>query len=229
MFLNEIKFRIAGLLGYWVLRILASTWRVVEVPGDFGKRVTSEKEKFIHAFWHRVILIPAYTHRRMQAVALVSRHSDGEYIARIMQYLGYKAARGSSTRGGSEGLRELEHLALDGYSPVLTVDGPKGPRYVVKVGAVVLAMRTGIPLLPSGGGAWPQWVMPSWDGFIIPKPFARVVIYHGIPHKVPPDATPEEIERIRAEIEAELHELTRRGEFTVREKSGGVIPEVGVL
>ena len=110
-----------------------------------GKRV-------IIAFWHERQLMMPLTYRGTQAHILISQHQDGEIIARIVERFGFKAIRGSSTRGGAIALRELIRIGRSGADLVVTPDGPKGPRRVVKLGVVQLAKATGLPIVPLAFG-----------------------------------------------------------------------------
>ena len=104
---------------------------------------------------------------------MTSQSFDGEYIARFIQRFGYGAARGSSTRGAVGAIIEMTRLMRAGSPTAFTIDGPKGPRYVAKMGAVLLAKKTGQPILPFTISARHWEAKRSWDGFQIPLPFSR--------------------------------------------------------
>lgn len=130
----------------------------------------------VFAFWHRSLLACAHRFKDLDIAILISPSFDGELIARTVELLGFKAVRGSSSRGGAAGLRNMQ-LAYDaGHRCAFTADGPRGPKFVAKPGAAQLAQNT---------GAWvgcfyalPEraWELKSWDRFLIPKPFSRVVL-----------------------------------------------------
>jgi len=110
-------------------------------------------------------------------VIIISSSRDGDYIAEPAKLLGYKVARGSSTRGGNKALKEMVSLAKN-HSFGITPDGPKGPPFVVKEGALVLAYLTGLPIYALQVSVSKAYVFKSWDGFVLPLPFARIsVIY----------------------------------------------------
>jgi lysophospholipid acyltransferase (LPLAT)-like uncharacterized protein len=168
---SEAAFRIVGLGGSALLRLLGRTLRL-EIRGDESlRRFRREGRPVIFAFWHSGILPLAYLHRNQGTVVLVSRHADGEYIVRVLLRMGFGTSRGSSTRGGAEGLRGLIRQVRDGRDVAITPDGPKGPARVFKPGALVLARLTGAPVIPIGIRAHRAWRLKSWDGFLIPKPF----------------------------------------------------------
>jgi lysophospholipid acyltransferase (LPLAT)-like uncharacterized protein len=142
-------------------------------------------EPCIFAFWHSGILALTYAHRNRGAGVLISRHRDGELISRVVRRLGFRTARGSSTRGGAGGLREMIAFLDRGHIVAVTPDGPRGPAERVKPGLVYLASRTGRPVVPAASAAGAEWRLNSWDGFRIPKPFARVIVGYGAPVHIP--------------------------------------------
>lgn len=130
----------------------------------------------VFAFWHRCLLASAHRFKDLDIAILISPSFDGELIARTVELLGFKAIRGSSSRGGAAGLRNMQLAYEAGHRCAFTADGPRGPKFVAKPGAAQLAQNT---------GAWvgcfyalPEraWELKSWDRFLIPKPFSRVVL-----------------------------------------------------
>ena len=140
---------------------------------------------------------------------MTSRSFDGEYIARFIQRFGYGAVRGSSTRGGASAVVEMARLMRAGCTTAFTIDGPKGPRYVAKMGAVLLAKKSGQPILPVTMALKSFWTTPSWDLFQIPKPFTRARIYVAAPIYVPPDADEKTLAAKRDELQEVLDHLNR--------------------
>ncbi|MEP7345857.1 MAG: lysophospholipid acyltransferase family protein, partial [Gemmatimonadaceae bacterium] len=110
--------------------------------------------------------------------ALISTHSDGEIIARIVESIGYRTARGSSSRDGTRALRDLIGALRENQTIAVTPDGPRGPRHVFAAGVLAAAQRTGAPIILGRAVADRAWVLRSWDRFVIPKPFARVELFH---------------------------------------------------
>ena len=136
----------------------------------------------VFAFWHRSLLACAHRFKNLDIAILISSSFDGELIARTVELLGFKAVRGSSTRGGAAGLKNMRLAYAAGHRCAFTADGPRGPKFVAKPGAAQLANSVGGGLTP---GTWvgcfyalPEraWELRSWDRFLIPKPFSRVVL-----------------------------------------------------
>ena len=204
-------------LGEWVARLFASTWRYHVEDGPEYRSALANGERFVYAFWHSGILPGALLHRDEGIAVLVSRHRDGELITRLIQRLGYVTARGSSTRGGDAGVRELLAWAEQGRQLAVTPDGPRGPAEQVKPGLVYLAARTGRRVVPIGFGARPAWVLRSWDRFRVPRPFARVCVTHGDPLTL--DAHDDAaVALARDEIDSALTAVTREARRRVGEE-----------
>ena len=143
---------LVSMLGPPLVRALGGTWRVTRVGFDpfRARREGGGDERCIVALWHDTLLPLAFVHRGEGACVLVSRHGDGELIARTLAGLGFELARGSSTRGGATGLRGLLRAARSGKGDLaLTPDGPRGPARRAKPGLFHLAALTGFPILPS--------------------------------------------------------------------------------
>jgi lysophospholipid acyltransferase (LPLAT)-like uncharacterized protein len=182
------RVRWAGRLGTVVLRVIARTWRLDVINAESHERLRGS-QPVIFTFWHGKMLPLLWRHRERDTAILISEHGDGEIIARIAHSLGYRSVRGSSSRGGERALlgtaRELE----GGRDVAFTPDGPRGPLESFAPGALIVAQRTGAPLVLISVDAARAWRLKSWDRFLIPKPFARVRIAYEDPLYVDaPDA-----------------------------------------
>ena len=198
----------AAVLGGALVLALGATWRVRHVGTEAAGAARARGERWIFALWHSRLLALTYTHRRWDAAVLISRHRDGELIARLVQRLGFVTARGSSTRGGGEGARALMRHVEQGRLTAITPDGPRGPARRVKPGLIWLASRSGLPIVPAAAAASAEWRLRSWDGFRVPRPFARVLIGYGPPIAVPADLDEAGAETWRERVQAALDELT---------------------
>jgi len=137
----------AGRLGPLLIRLLGATWRV-KVAGQSDVYPQRKKTKrMIYCFWHNRLLGLCYTQRNKNVGILISSHFDGEIIARIVSRMGYHPLRGSTTRGGALGLMSMLKNE-DVWHLSVTVDGPRGPQGVSKPGAIFLAAKTGLPIIP---------------------------------------------------------------------------------
>ena len=165
--------RVAALL----IRALGTTLRYEDVLGRGAVRGDLIPGPSVYAFWHRSLLLAAHRFRHLGIAILISRSFDGELIARTVERLGFVAVRGSSSRGGSTGLRKLELAYEQGRRCAITADGPKGPAMQAKPGAAQLAHLVETTwvgtfyVLPQRA-----WVLKTWDRFLIPRPFSRVIV-----------------------------------------------------
>ncbi|MCL2660358.1 MAG: lysophospholipid acyltransferase family protein [Acidobacteriaceae bacterium] len=162
----------------------------------------------VYAFWHRCLIACAARFRDAGIHILISRSFDGELVARTVEKLGFYAARGSSSRDGASGLREMLAAYEAGYYCAVTSDGPRGPAQIVKPGVVHLAQLAGARV-----GAFylhPQraWELRSWDRFLIPKPFSRVIVGWSAPARAE-----------RSEVQSALDRAVRIAETTERGKN----------
>ncbi len=185
-------------------------------PADISRMVSFQKQygNVIYAFWHnRLILMPylynVSLHDSNLAV-MVSQSRDGQIIAGILERFGFKAIRGSTTRGGKAALREMVKVLKSGFNGAFTPDGPRGPRYEVSPGVVVLSHLTGLPIIPACVDFSRKKVIPSWDKMIIPLPFSRAVFRVGDAIEVGMDANPNTLQEKVLEVKRALDQLADR-------------------
>jgi lysophospholipid acyltransferase (LPLAT)-like uncharacterized protein len=188
-----------------LLRLLGATWRVREVGHN---PLEHEPGAQIGALWHRDLLLTAWHYRDRGFSVAVSRSRDGELICSVLDHLGYRgAARGSSSRGGTAALRGLLRILAEGTTVSILADGPRGPAERAKIGVIVLARLSRVAATPVAFAARPCLRFPSWDGTVLPLPFARVVCQYGSPISVPPDADEPAEEELRRAFERELERI----------------------
>jgi lysophospholipid acyltransferase (LPLAT)-like uncharacterized protein len=211
-FKKRLLISLADVAFYSLISILGRIARF-EVEGwENHESVTNKGGLPIYVFWHDRIFMTTYWWRRRRIVVMTSQSFDGEYIARFIQRFGYGAARGSSTRGGVGAVVEMARLMRAGCTTAFTIDGPKGPRYVAKMGAVLLAKKSGHPIMPVTMALERYWTLPSWDKFQIPKPFTRAKVFVAEPIYVPSDADEAMLEAKRDELQRTLDDLRQRGD-----------------
>src|SRR5688500_17764591 len=207
---NPLMIRFVSLLMSWILRLwLGSlTYRVfLDDPLVEPKRMP---RRAVYLLWHEMLLAPTYTHARQGVAALVSNHADGELITQIVRMLGGQAVRGSTSKRGFSALRglmrkgRLIHVAV-------TPDGPRGPRRVMQPGAIYLASRTGMPLVPVGFAFRDCWRHRSWDRMAFPKPGTVAVAVAGKLIDVPPELDREGLDRYRDIAQSGLDEAPQIG------------------
>jgi lysophospholipid acyltransferase (LPLAT)-like uncharacterized protein len=195
-----------------MLWVVSRTWRFEVIaeegvtPVLFGQKAGPE----IYCFWHQCVLPCTIYFRRSHAVILISRSFDGELITRILKMFGFDAVRGSSSRGAREGLHGLAHVIETGRTAIFTADGPRGPIYQTKMGPIKLAQMTGAPIGAFHLQPERAWIMGSWDKFLVPKPFTRIVVSWAQWTRVPADLPAAEFESKREELNAAIERARHR-------------------
>ena len=176
-------------LGAGFIRLIARTWRfrIVNAEGYAAERAAGRA--VVMVLWHGEMLPLLYYHRHKGIAVLVSEHGDGEIIARILRDFGFRLIRGSTSRGAARALIAVDRELLEGVDVGITPDGPRGPRHSIAPGALLAAHRAGAKLMPLAARASAFWQLGTWDGFIIPKPFAQVTIAYGNPTAVVADSS----------------------------------------
>jgi lysophospholipid acyltransferase (LPLAT)-like uncharacterized protein len=165
----------------------------------------------IYVFWHEYILLPLHIRGHCNMTMLLSQHRDADVLFCLGRYMGFECVRGSSARGGAAALIELSRLEKPMHIAI-TPDGPRGPRRKLAPGAVFLASRLGLPIVPMGLGYERPWRARSWDRFAVPKPWSRARGIVGPEIFIEPDLERDELELRRQGVERLLNELTTEAE-----------------
>lgn len=217
--LRRTLYRLAIPLGLAVIRLWWRLCRVVKVEGEEHLRAAlADASSVLPCYWHQHQLFCAkylleQSARGMKVGWLISPSVDGEIGAMLVQRVGAHVIRGSSTHTGARALRDYyQALVKEHISPVITPDGPRGPRYQFKPGAIMLAQMSGRPIVPMAYAASRAWRI-KWDRFVIPKPFARIAIAIGPARYVPRTLDAQTLATLQEEMAAELRrtfEVARR-------------------
>ena len=218
-----------------VIRLLGPTLRYEVLGWQHAEGVYAAGKRCIWAFWHRVIIPIVWWHRNHGTVVMNTTAFDGQWTRKVIEWLGFGTAQGSSSRGGLRGLAVMARRLEEGVDCAFTIDGPRGPRYVAKPGPVMLARKTGCPVMVFHVGVdRGKTFTKTWDHFLLPMPFARAVILFAPPIYVPADADERMLEAKHAEMQRELERVRDiaegwfsfsdekraiyRGEFSASEK-----------
>ncbi len=199
-------------------RLLTATYRVEAVIGAENiEPFLDGKAVCAPAYWHQhhvlcSTLVRQWVNRGFKACFLVSGSVDGEVPERIARAWGAEVIRGSANESGALALRDMQRMMKRGYSIVTTADGPRGPKYEIKPGMMVMARIGGVPVLPISCAASRVWELDRWDDFMIPLPFSRVVLAIGEPYTVPPDVPLDSLEPHRLNVQEAVMSLMRQSE-----------------
>jgi len=194
--------------GLLLVKLISFTYRVRMVEPENESNILNKGDSLIYASWHQRFF-PGITFfaTRKPITIMISQSRDGEYISRIVDILGWLPVRGSSSRGGIEALKKLKELSIKGYRVGHIVDGPRGPHGVIKAGLLNIAQYAEIPIVPTITSAQRRWVFNSWDRFMVPKPFSRVIIRFGEPIFIEEGLSKDAFEERRSFVEQKLHEI----------------------
>ena len=168
------------------IRLLARSWRVRTVHEERWRALYDAGRPHVFLLWHEALLPLLWQHRDQGVAIVVSEAREGQYLTDLALSLGYRAVRGSSTRGGTRALLGAVRELREGRSVAFTPDGPRGPRRELKPGVLAAAQRGGGTVVPIHAEADRAWRLHSWDRFVIPKPVAKVTITYGRPFEIGP-------------------------------------------
>src|SRR5262245_34468644 len=211
-FRDRLKIRAADLIFYLLINLIGLTARFEVTGWENHEKAEANGGLPIYVFWHNRIFLTTYWWRNRRIIVMTSQSFDGEYIARFIQRFGYGAVRGSSTRGGVGAIIEMARLMRAGCTTAFTIDGPRGPRYVAKMGAVLLAKKSGHPIVPVTMALDRDWTTPSWDRFQLPRQFTRARVFVAPPIYVPADADEAVLTAKRDELQQTLDDLNHQSE-----------------
>ena len=205
---RRIQIPIIAAIVYSVIRLLGPTLRFEVLGWHHAEKVYASKKQCIWAFWHRVIIPIVWWYRNHGVVVMNTTAFDGQWTRKVIEWLGFGTAQGSSSRGGLRGLAVKARRIEEGKDGAFTIDGPRGPRYIAKPGPVMLARKTGAPIMVFHVGVdRGRTFEKTWDHFLLPMPFARAVILFAPPIFVPKDASAELMDAKHAEMQKELERV----------------------
>ncbi len=207
---SPLMIRATALAVSFVLRAWLGTMSFRTLYDEPSVDPRKSKRRGIYLFWHETLLVATH-HARDGFSVLTSQHADGELIAQIVRMLGGGAVRGSTKHAGMSALRSMMRAGKVRHIGI-TPDGPRGPRRVMQQGAIYVASKTGMPLVPVGFAARECKRHRSWDRMILAKPGTVVVEIAGKPIDVPPDLDRDGLERFRLIAQAAMDEVQARAE-----------------
>ena len=181
---------------------------------------------YILSFWHGRLLLMRFAYPGRHITVLISRHRDGELIARTLAHFGIHSTRGSTTSGGMAGLREVVRRLREGWDAAFTPDGPRGPRHVVQPGVIEAARLSRCAIVPVSFACRSGWRLNSWDRFVVPRPFTRGLVLYGEPMVVPESARAGDLEAFRLRLQEDMVRLERESDDLVFRRRG--LPQRGL-
>jgi lysophospholipid acyltransferase (LPLAT)-like uncharacterized protein len=206
-FVNSLLLRVVPKLLSWIMRLWFGTCRVTVHNGGIMSSINRGETNIVASFWHYSIIYIFYFVRNYSATAMVSSSRDGEYIARLAGELGFNTVRGSKNNKGVEALKGMLRAVRAGDNGAIVADGSQGPARKAQAGALLVAAKTGKPVVPMVWAASSYFTIKSWDKTTIPKPFSRIDLYFGESMYLPRKVNADELEQYRGLLEKNLNEL----------------------
>lgn len=194
----------------WIMRIMKSCLMKSTMVDPYGC-IAMDKLPYITVTWHnRLFFYPLMFEKkyRLRTYAMISTSRDGQYIADLAKQFGVMSVRGSSKKRAAGVLNEALSILKKGNNVSMTPDGPRGPKYKLSMGPIILSSLTGYPILPVSVNASRYWKLKSWDNFQIPKPFCKLELAIGESIKIPPKLSDEEMEKWRKIVEEKLNAVS---------------------
>ncbi len=217
MTLKKIKqdtLRFTGnIILYYAVNVLCKTLRVSFVAKNAIEKLEHNNENYIVAFWHGTMLLPWYLNRNKNFSALISMSKDGNLLSKILKRWNYNVIRGSSSIGGDVALNIMIDFAKNKNSIAITPDGPRGPAFKLKAGAVVTAKKSGLPLVLLGVGYKSKKKLKSWDSFQVPLFFTKVKVIFSEPIYIDSNLNYDETSKMIENCELKLQRLQSEAEI----------------
>lgn len=177
-----------GLVGPFiggVYRLWCGSLRYEQVNREVCDALSDQGKLLVFALWHGEVFAFPFKRENWRIFTIVSRSTDGEYLARLLLHQGVHPLRGSSSRGGLAALLQgAKIMQKERMHACITVDGPRGPRHEVKDGALYLAHRAKAHIVPMRAVYTHAKTFASWDKFALPRPFSQVTILFGEPYTI---------------------------------------------
>lgn len=206
--------RLLTSLIYAIVRLFQLSYRF-RFDGQSELRPPKDAAHCILACWHQNLFAGILAQTGRKHVVIVSRSRDGDPVTRVCEGLGHMVCRGSSKKGdidkgGKEAKDEMIQALKEGLPGAVTVDGPRGPAFVVKPGIIEMARQTGLPIVAYLPLPQKYWSFKSWDRFRLPKPFTRVDVHYGEPIHVPADTEFADFENYQQRVTDSLQQLQQQ-------------------
>jgi lysophospholipid acyltransferase (LPLAT)-like uncharacterized protein len=200
-------------VGFRLMQLWVRTLRY-EIDDRAGVIGKPTDQNYIGALWHNRLLIFPFVLRRFfsnrRGAALISASRDGDLLADAITRFGFDVVRGSSSRLGASAILQLTDVLASGRDVVITPDGPRGPAYELGPGIIFLAQKSGAAVVPINMEYSSCWRFKSWDRFILPRPFAKICVIVGQPHRVRSTNTVDDFEAERLRLQDAMMALVER-------------------
>ena len=209
---QQVWIALLSFVAAWIIKVVGLTLRWESQGDEQLDAIYRSGRRAIFTFWHGGIFSATWYWRNRDIMVMTSQNIDGEFIARAIKLFGYDTARGSSSRGGMKALAKMAQCLKSGKDVAFTVDGPRGPRFVAKIGPVLLARRTGAGIFCFHVSLQRKFELKNWDRTQLPLPFSRALILKAPPIYVSKKADRSEIKQKYQEMQSILDKLQQSAE-----------------
>lgn len=213
---QRLRPRLLALIVWCIVRAIGISLRLKVINFDRVQERIREGKGAVLVTWHGRSLIPANFFSGHGFWAIISLSRDGEIQNHVFRRLGFRIVRGSTGRGGIRAAIEATRRVAEGGILAFTPDGPRGPNRQMQPGALLIAQKARCPIIPAGVAAYPRKLLPTWDRYMIPLPFARGVFIFGDPIVVPDGLDEQQFEQLRLQIERTINALEEQAERMAR-------------
>jgi lysophospholipid acyltransferase (LPLAT)-like uncharacterized protein len=223
--MNPILLNSIGWIGEKLILGICGTYKTEVFGKELFDEMSKTSRKLLVPCWHRGLIFYGYFFRGLKAATIGSLSKDAELPAEIVERLGVKVFKGSSTRGGHEALDAITDYVNSGNYAGVNPDGPVGPQYVSKPGMIQIAARTGAPIIPFSWDAEPSWEFNTWDKMMLPKPFSRLcILFDRDAMNIPSGLDSEEYEKFRQAFDRRMNILSYQARYYVKNHLKGIDP-----
>lgn len=200
-----------AMIAAYLIRVVFFLWfstcRVRRKGYEHFRELAESGEPFIVSFWHYGVIYIVHIASDLPYTAMVSSSRDGDVLARVLESKGFVTVRGSRNRKGVSAVKGLLRQLKNGRVAVVVADGSQGPAREAQPGAILLASRTGAPIIPLGWASSRYKTFRSWDRTVLPLPFSTITVMCDEPFYIPARLDEEGVEHYRLELEKRLNGL----------------------
>ena len=210
---TKLAYKIICWIGSKYIKFVSITNKWIFINKNFVNNLWKKNEPFILCFWHgRLLMMPLSWNKKKKINVLISSHSDGQLLSKTVKYFNIETITGSSSKGGSEAIRNIIKSLNSGISIGMTPDGPRGPRMKINSAIVKIASLTGYKIVPLAYSVKNKIFLNSWDKFLLALPFGKGCFIWGSPIKVKKRISYEEDLKISKKLEKSLLKLTKQAD-----------------
>ena len=213
IFRTKLAYNIICWIGAKYIKFVSFTTKWSFINKKYVENLWKKNESFILCFWHgRLLMMPLSWNNKKKINVLISAHSDGQLLSKTVKYFDIKTIIGSSSKGGSEAIRNIIKSLKSGISIGMTPDGPRGPRMKINSVIIKIASLTGNKIVPLSYSVKKKIFLNSWDKFLVALPFGKGCFIWGKPIKIKKNISNNEDLKLSNKLEKILLKLTKEAD-----------------